>query len=134
MERRTALAGGWFFQFSLLLLVTTGFAAVVSTEQLGLGTAVAACAALATRALIVAKRVRVPFPDWAVRALTILYIGFYPFDFLYLSGNFLGATVRLVFFLAAIKLLTARTGRDYVYLGFIAFLELLSAAMLSSSP
>lgn len=133
MERRTTLAGGWFFQFSLLLLVTTGFAAVVSTGQLGLGTAVAAGAALAARALIVAGQLRVPLPDWAVRVLTIAYIGFYPFDLLYISGSFLGASVRLVFFLAAIKLVTARTGRDYLYLGLIAFLELLSAAMLSSS-
>lgn len=127
-------SGDNFFEFSLLLLVATGFAAVVSTGRLDRGTTLAAGAALVARAFLIRGWVRVPLSEIGVRILTIAYIGFYPIDFLYLSGNFLSATVRLVFFLAAIKLLTARTGRDYLYLGVIAFLELLSAAMLTSSP
>ncbi|MBI3694167.1 MAG: DUF3488 domain-containing protein, partial [Acidobacteria bacterium] len=123
-----------FFQFSLLLLVATGFAAVVSTGRLDRTTAVAAGTALVARAFIIRGWLRIPLSDRTVRVLSIAYIGFYPLDFLYLSGSFLDATVRLVFFLAAIKLLTARTGRDFLYLGIIAFLELLSAAMLTSGP
>ncbi|HYM10127.1 MAG TPA: DUF3488 and transglutaminase-like domain-containing protein [Bryobacterales bacterium] len=133
-DRAGSPAGDGFFQVSLLWLVTTGFAAVVWTGRLDRGTTVAAGAALAARALLIRGWLRIPLSETAVRLLTITYIGFYPIDFLYISGNFLDATVRLVFFLAAVKLLTAKTGRDYLYLGLIAFLELLSAAMLTSSP
>src|SRR5713226_9362520 len=122
-----------FFEFSLLLLVATGFAAVVFTGRLDRGTTLAAGAALLARALIVLGWLRLPLSDTAVRVLTIAYIGFYPLDYRYVSGSFLGATVRLVFFLAAVKLLTAKNGRDYLYLAVIGFLELLSAAMLRSS-
>jgi transglutaminase-like putative cysteine protease len=122
-----------FFQLSLWLLVATGFAAVLYTGRLDYGTAAAAGAALFLRALTIAGRFQVPVSDTTVRALTLAYIGFYPIDFLYISGNFLGATVRLVFFLAAVKLLTAKTGRDYFYLALIALLELLAAAMLTTS-
>ncbi len=122
-----------FFEFSLLLLVVTGFAAVVFTGRLDRGTTLAAGAALIARALIIAGWFRLPLSETVVRVLTIAYIGFYPLDYRYLSGSLLGATVRLVFFLAAVKLLTAKTGRDYLYLAVIGFLELLSAAMLTTS-
>ncbi|HEY2013520.1 MAG TPA: transglutaminaseTgpA domain-containing protein, partial [Bryobacteraceae bacterium] len=48
-----------------------------------------------------------------------------------LSREFLGATVHLVFFLAIMKILTAKTSRDHLYTAVIAFLELLAAAILS---
>lgn len=133
MRPAGAIPADRFFQFSLLSLVATGFAAVVWTGRLDRTTAIAAGAALIARAMILVGWIRIPLPDWATRVLTIVYIGFYPFDLRYISGSFLGTTVRLVFFLAAIKLLTAKTGRDYLYLGLIALLELLSAAMLTSS-
>src|SRR6267378_688068 len=63
--------------------------------------------------------------------LTIAFIGFYPLDYQYLSREFLTATVHLVFFLAIIRILTAKTNRDYLYTAIIALLELLAAALLS---
>ena len=39
--------------------------------------------------------------------------------------------MHLLFFLAVMKILTARTNRDYLYTAIIAFLELLAAAILS---
>src|SRR5262249_50922712 len=47
------------------------------------------------------------------------------------SRDFLTATVHLVFFLAVIKILTAKTNRDYLYTAIIAVLELLAAALVS---
>ncbi len=120
-----------FFETSLLLLVATGFVGVLVTGRLGPVTGAAMALALVARAGILAGWLRIPLSDLAVRILTVLYIGFYPLDFLYVSRDFLDATIRLVFFVAVIKLLTARTGRDYLYLGVIAFLELLAAAVLS---
>jgi transglutaminase-like putative cysteine protease len=123
-----------FFQWTLLLLVATGFAALLSTGRLDGPTSVLAGLALAGRAVLLSRGWQAPLSDAAVRILTVVYIAFYPLDFLYLSKSFLDATVRLVLFLAAVKLLAARSGRDYLHLGMIAFLELLSAAVLTSSP
>jgi transglutaminase-like putative cysteine protease len=123
-----------FFQWALLLLVATGYAALLSTGRLENPAALLVGGALLARAFLLATRRRPLLSERAVRILTILYIGFYPFDLLYLGGSFLDATVRLVLFLAAVKLLAAASGRDYFHLGLIAFLELLSAAVLTTSP
>ena len=42
------------------------------------------------------------------------------------------ATVHMLFFVAVIKILTASTQRDYLYVKLIAGLELLAAALLSA--
>ena len=68
-----------------------------------------------------------------VTVLTLAYIAFYPVDYLWISGDFLTATVHLIFFLAVLKVLTARTNRDYFFVKMIAFMELLAAAVLSNS-
>ncbi len=128
-----SVPAGRFFQVSLLLLVATGYAAVVATGRLDTTTAALAGAALAARALLVVGWLRLRLSRGAVLALTIAYIGFYPLDYLYLSRSFPDATVRLVFFLSAIKVLTAQTRRDYTFVGVIALLQMLSAAMLTDS-
>jgi transglutaminase-like putative cysteine protease len=61
----------------------------------------------------------------------VFYAAFFPVDYFFLSRDFLSATVHLVFFLAVVKILTAKTNRDSLYLAAIAFLELLAAAILS---
>lgn len=123
-----------FFQWALVFLVATGFGALASTGRLDRPTAALVATALLVRALLVALGRRPPLSERVVRVLTILYIGFYPIDFLYLSASFLDATIRLVLFLAVVKLLASGSGRDYFHLGVIAFLELLSAAVLTTSP
>jgi hypothetical protein len=68
-----------------------------------------------------------------VNIVTVSYIGFFVLDFFWISGRLLESTVHLVCFLAVIKILTARTNRDYVYTAVIALMELVAAAMLSNS-
>ncbi|HZT34016.1 MAG TPA: transglutaminaseTgpA domain-containing protein [Bryobacteraceae bacterium] len=122
-----------FFQFSLLGLVTSGYLAVAGSGYLDAPTIVLTALALALRALLVAGAVRLEISPRVVTALTIAYIGFFPLDYLFFARGFLEATVHLVFFLVVVKVATARTNRDYLYLATIAFLELLAAAMLSAS-
>jgi len=57
---------------------------------------------------------------------------FYPADYLWLSRSFVAASVHMLFFVAVVKIVTASTPRDFVYLKLIAGLELLAAALLSS--
>jgi hypothetical protein len=62
----------------------------------------------------------------------VSYTGFFLLDYFVLSHfDFLVSTVHLLFFLAVIKILTAKSNRDYLYTAAIAFLELLAAAILS---
>jgi transglutaminase-like putative cysteine protease len=121
-----------FFEFSLLGLVTSGYLAVVGSGYLDLPTTLLTAAGLLLRALLVLGLVRLPLTDRGVAAATAAYIAFYPADYFFLSKEFLPATVHLVFFVGVVKILTAKTNRDYFFVKIIAFLELLAASVLSS--
>src|SRR6266404_1783691 len=123
---------GRFFEFSLLGMLAAGYFAVAGSGSVDWPTEALTLVGLCLRGLMVADVVRFEPPARLVAALAILYIGFFPMDYLYVSGTFLAATVHMVFFLAVLKLLTAKTARDYAYLKVIAGLELIAAAILSA--
>lgn len=123
-----------FHQLSLLALMTAGYLAVAATGYLDTPTVVLTGAAIGARLLITAGMLRLEIPGRLLTALTVAYAGFYPLDYLFISREFLPATVHLIFFLAIAKLLSARVVRDYFYIKIIAFLELLAAAALSTGP
>ena len=120
-----------FFEFSLLGMLAAGYCAVLGSGFLDWPTAALTFLGLCARALAVAGVVSIEPPPRVAGALAIVYLGFFPVDYYYLSGTFLSATVHMVFFLAVLKLLTARTPRDFGYLKAIAGLELIAAAILS---
>lgn len=120
-----------FFQFSLLGLVVSGYLAVAGSGYLDAATVALTGAGLLLRALLIAGWVRLEFSERLVTGITLSYIGFFVVDYFLLSRDFLSATVHLVFFLAVMKILTARSNRDYLYTATIAFVELLAAAILS---
>src|ERR1700732_1621544 len=92
-----------FFQFSLLGMLASGYFAVLGSGYMDWPTAILTLAALCVRALKVAGLVKFVVPGRMVAALTLLYIGFYPLDYLYISRGFLPAAVHLIFFLGSIK-------------------------------
>jgi transglutaminase-like putative cysteine protease len=120
-----------FFQFSLLGLVASGYLAVAGSGYLDTPTIALTAAGLLLRGLVIGERVRLDVSDRVVTLITLGYIGFFPLDYFLLSREFLAATVHLVFFLAVMKILTAKTNRDYSYTAAIALAELLAAALLS---
>jgi transglutaminase-like putative cysteine protease len=120
-----------FFQLSLLGLVASGYVAVAGSGYLDRSTVVLAGLGLLLRALLIAGWIRWEISDRQATGFAISYILFFLLDYLLFSRDFLTATVHLVFFLAVIKILTAKTNRDYLYTAAIAFLELLAAAILS---
>jgi transglutaminase-like putative cysteine protease len=89
--------------------------------------------ALLIRALLVGGLIRFETPPLVVTLLTIAYIAFYPVDYYFISRSFIPAAIHLVFFVAVVKILTARSDRDYLFLKVIAFLELLAACIVSAS-
>src|SRR5580704_8612889 len=122
-----------FFEFSLLGMLAAGYFAVVGSGYLDWPTAALTLLGLCLRGLMVAGVVEFEFSNQLVAACALGYIGFYPIDYFFVSGSFLTATVHLVCFLAVLKVLTAKTNRDYTYVKMIAVMELLAAAVLSIS-
>lgn len=122
-----------FFELSLVGLVTSGYLAVLGSAFLDAPTAIAVAVGLVLRTLLVTGVLRFQISIRAVNSLAVACIGFYPVDYLYVSKEFMPATVHLVLFLAVLKILTARATRDYVLVAGIAFLELLFASVLSTN-
>ncbi len=122
-----------FFQFSLLGMLASGFFAVASSGYLDWPTQAVTVLALVFRCAKIAGLMDFNLPNRAVVVSTIAYLGFCPFDYAYISGSLPAASLHLLIFLVVIKLLTAKTDRDYGFLKIVATLGLLSAAMLSVS-
>jgi transglutaminase-like putative cysteine protease len=120
-----------FFQFSLLGLVASGYLAVAGSGYLDTPAIALTTTGLLLRAVLVCGLFRLNLSDRLTTIVTIAYAAFFVADYFLLSRDFLAATVHLLFFLAVMKILTAKSNRDYLYTAVIAFLELLAAAILS---
>ncbi len=120
-----------FFEFSMLGMLASGYFAVVASGYLDWPTAALTLAALVMRTMMAAGVVEVQISGRLADALALAFVGFYPIDYLYISGEFLPATVHFIFFLLVCKVLTARSTRDFTYLKLLATMELLAAAILS---
>jgi protein-glutamine gamma-glutamyltransferase len=121
-----------FFQFSVLGFVASGYLAVVGSGFLDFPTTLLMATALVIRTLYAAGVLYYRIPPRVVTFATIAYVAVYAMDNAWISRSFAPATVHLIFFLAIVKLLTATTARDYFFLKLVAFLELLTACVLSS--
>ncbi len=122
-----------FFQFSLLGLVASGYLAVAGSGYLDAPTIALTTAGLVLRAALICGVLRWNLSDRFTTIVTVAYAAFFVGDYFLLSRDFLAATVHLLFFLAVMKILTAKSNRDYLYTAVIAFLELLAAAILSTN-
>lgn len=122
-----------FFELSLLGLIASGYLAVAGSGYLDAPTAALGAIGLAVRVMMVTGVVDLRLSNRLVGAATVAYIVFYPLDYAFISKEFLPATVHMVFFLAVVKILTARTNRDFIFLAIVAFLQLLAASVLSTS-
>lgn len=120
------------FQFSLLGMVTSGYLAVVASGLLDMPTAVLTGLALLARALMVSGLIDLELPERTALWATLAYVLFYPLDYFFLSREFIAATIHLVFFLSVLRILTAKTHRDYLYVELLALLEILGACVLSA--
>ncbi|MCZ2152512.1 MAG: DUF3488 and transglutaminase-like domain-containing protein [Bryobacterales bacterium] len=120
------------FEFSTLGLVLSGYLAMLSTGTLDLATSIIVCAVLLYRAISLFGLLPRRMPGWLIGVLTVAAIALYPADALWWSGDFIQATVHLIFFLALLKLLSAQGNRDHLTLLALSFLLVVVAAILSS--
>src|SRR5579862_7254562 len=100
-----------FFQFSLLGLLASGYLAVAGTGFLDAPTLIVAGCGLVFRGLAIWGVARLELTERTATMATLAYAIFFGLDYLLLSRDFLTATVHLVFFLALMKILTARYDR-----------------------
>src|SRR3984893_8910771 len=120
-----------YFEVSLYLMVLTGFGSLASTGSLGLVTVLLVSAALLIRGcLLIQCRTWLIAERWTT-LLTLGYVTLYLGDYFLFSGGFLNATVHLVLFVMVVLLFSAQRDRDFYLLSVIAFLMVLSAALLT---
>lgn len=120
-----------YFQVCMLLLLSTGFITLSSTGKLDLLTVVFVSGALLFRGYLLGQGRTFQIPDRITSYLGVIYIGVYLVDFFAISDNFVAATVHLLLFGMVVKLFSVQRDRDFVYLAMLAFLEVLSAAILT---
>jgi transglutaminase-like putative cysteine protease len=121
-----------FFQYSLLGLVATAFCALADTGRLDLASLSFLLAGIAWRILMIAGIVRLRIPQRLITIIATSYLIFYPLDFYFISHDFFAATAHGVCFLGVARILSARSERDYLYTGALAFVALMGAAALST--
>jgi protein-glutamine gamma-glutamyltransferase len=119
------------FQFSLFLLIVTGFVTLASTGKLDVLSVLFVSAALVVRAYDLIAERNLHIPERWTTYIGVLYVLVYVADYFLISQNFVTATVHLVLFGTTVKIFSVQRERDHVYLATLAFLEVLSAAILT---
>ena len=127
-----------YFELSLFFLLAIGFVTLAGTGKLDFFTLALMAGALAGRAILLWRGSSFLLPPLLVSRITLFYIPFYFFDVVILQvagetilERVLLATIHLVFFTVAIKMFSARSTRDYIYLAALAFCQMLAAATLT---
>lgn len=122
-----------YFEALLLLLLAAGFATLASTGRLAWPVVLAAGAAFVGRGVCFVRRIPVRLPPRWLLAGLLLYVPLYLADGWLFSGSFLIATLHVVVLTGAAKLYSLHSSRDYLSLGLLAVLEVMTAALLTVS-
>ncbi len=120
-----------YFQTSLFLLIVTGFATLASTGKLDFLSMTVVSAALLYRGKQLLDGRSVQIPERITSYLGLVYVLVYLADFFFVSQNFVAASVHLLLFGMVTKIFSVQRDRDHIYLAVLAFLEVLSAAILT---
>jgi transglutaminase-like putative cysteine protease len=121
----------FYLRIALYFMVASGFVTLASTGQLDFPTMVVVSAAVLYRGYLLLRGSTLLLKEAWTTGLTLAITAFFVFDFFLLTGGFVTATVHFVLLLMIVRLLSARRNRDYVFLAVLAFLMVLSAAVLT---
>ena len=120
-----------YFKLSSYFMIASGFAAIAATGALDLLSLGLFSAALLASWFVDTERLQRRVPGWLLNCLAVAYLPLYVLDHAILSHSYVISTIHLVFYVAALKLLTLSRDRDYFYLYLISFAELLVASTLT---
>jgi protein-glutamine gamma-glutamyltransferase len=121
----------YYFEVGLYLLVLTGFGMLAVTGGLDLPARLLVAIALGVRGYLLAKRRRVFISERWTTPLSIAYFAFFGVDYFAFSHSFLAATVHLALFGVVVRMFSIRRERDHLMLAILAFLMVLSSAILT---
>ena len=120
-----------YFQVSLFLLITVGFATLFSTGRLDPISVVFVAVALVVRGYLLLKNSDFKIPERWTTYLTLIYVLVFVVDLFLISGSYVTASVHLVLFSLVVKIFSIQRERDYIYLAVLAFLAVLAASVLT---
>jgi hypothetical protein len=120
-----------YFKLSSYGLITSGFVAIAATGRIDLFSLFLFGSALAASWFIDTAALKRRLPAWLLNSLVLLYLPCYLIDYQILSRSFVVSTIHLIFYVAAVKILTRSSDGDFVYLYCVSFAELLAASILT---
>lgn len=132
-----------FFRTSLFLLIATCVATLVSTGKLDLLTMIVAPSAVLYKGLRWWRHRPAEIPQRLATLLVVAYLPIFPIDAFYLSRAFAAASsnpalygallgsVHFLIFVMLIRLYSATTDRDALFLTMLAFAAILASAVLT---
>lgn len=132
-----------FFRTSLFLLIATCVATLVSTGKLDLVTMIVAPSAVLYKGLRWWRHHPAEIPQRLATLLVVAYLPIFPIDAFFLSRAFAAASsnpalygallgsVHFLLFVMLIRLYSATTDRDALFLTMLAFAAILASAVLT---
>lgn len=138
-----ALPAERFFRTSLFLLMTTSVASLVSTGKLDLLTMIIAPTAVIYKGIRWWRRRPAEIPHVVATRLVVAYLLIFPVDVLFLSRAFVATSsnpalyaallgaVHFLLFVMLIRLYSATTDRDALFLTMLSFAGILASAVLT---
>jgi protein-glutamine gamma-glutamyltransferase len=140
---RPASALSRYFEISLFLMLLVSVLALVSTGKLDLATILLAPTALLVKGYRWWRGGRAELSHRTATLLVVLYILYFPVDLWWVSRGLsadaqnpalfaaLLAAIHLLLFAMIVRLFSASTTRDYLFLALLAFSALLASAILT---
>jgi transglutaminase-like putative cysteine protease len=138
-----ALPAERFFRTSLFLLMTTAVATLVSTGKLDLITMIVAPSAVLYKGLRWWRRCPAEIPQRVATRLVVAYLLIFPLDVVFLSRSFVSASsnpalyaallgaIHFLLFVMLVRLYSANTDRDALFLTMLSFAAILASAVLT---
>ena len=138
-----ALPAERFFRVSLFLLIATSVAMLVSTGKLDLLTMILAPSAVVYKGIRWWRRCPAEVPHHIATRLVVGYLVVFPLDVLFSSRAFVSGstnpalyaallgTVHFLLFVMIIRLYSATTDRDALFLSMLCFAGVLASAVLT---
>ncbi len=132
-----------FFRTSLFLLMATAVATLVSTGKLDLLTMIVAPSAVLYKGVRWWRRCPAEIPQRIATRLVVAYLLVFPLDVLFLSRSFVSASpnpalyaallgaVHFLLFVMLIRLYSASSDRDALFLTMLSFAAILASAVLT---
>ena len=139
----TTLPAELFFRFSLFLLIVTSVATLVSTGKLDLLAMIVAPAAVLYKGVRWWRHRPAEIAPRIATWLVLAYLGFLPLDVIFFSRAFVASSsnpalyaallgaVHFLLFVMIVRLYSATTDRDALFLSMLSFAGILASAVLT---